>query len=217
VDELFPILLAIVFIVGPLLEALKRKGKPPQQPPQRRTPPPQRVPQQRLPQPPSRMEEVTTKPRSEESAATMVPGDLWEILTGQKELPVPTTPQPMPERKRPSWDVVYDPEADDDEETEFDEAAVRDDVDVETRRMRVEGQSLERLERHPEPIIISLEENLPTAAQRHAAFHQKITAVAPVVAAAPSPGRVLLPLGNLPELRRAFLLQEILGKPKGLE
>ncbi len=212
-EDLFPILLFIIFVIGPLLEALKKKHKPPPPPPrQQRTPP--RPQQQRLPESASRTEEVTTRPRSEESAATMVPDDLWEILTGQARPPVLTTPPEAPERK-PHWDVVYDPEAE--AEDVEPETAGREDVNVEVRRARVEAQSLETLERHPEPVIISLEENLPTAAQRHAAFHEKVAASRlrdPV--AAPRWKPLLVP-GDIKELRRAFLLKEILGKPKGLE
>jgi hypothetical protein len=209
-EDFFPILLAIVFILGPLIEALKRKGKPPQQPPQRHVPP--RAPQQRLPQP-SRTEEVSAKPRTQESAATMVPDDLWEILTGQKQAPVLTTP-PETRERNPHWDVVYEPEAEAEEVAE--ESAAREDVNVEVRRARVEAQSLETIGRHPLPVVISLEDNLPTAAQRHAVFHKKMVDSELVVVAAPQ-WKPLLVVGDLAELRRAFLLKEVLGTPKGLE
>ena len=140
-DDIFPILMFIIFFLAPLLEGLKRKNKDQRRPPQERPlprPPQQRLPQQTQPKPSSRMEEVSGKSRSEETAAGMVPDDLWEILTGQKRPPVLTTPpQPQPEtRKRPSWDVVYDPE--EDEEAEADEEAlVREDAaDVGSRKLR---------------------------------------------------------------------------------
>jgi hypothetical protein len=160
------------------------------------------------------MEEVSSRPR-EEKAATMVPDDLWEILTGQKAPPVLTTPQPAPpvERKPQPWDVVYDP--DEEEEEADEESLVVEDVNVETRRARVEAQSLETLERHPQPVVISLEDNLPTLAQRHEAFHKKIAT--PVPAAAITPKRPRLSFTNRSELQRAFLMQEVLGKPKGLD
>jgi hypothetical protein len=221
-DDIFPILMFIIFFLAPLLEGLKRKNKDQQRPPHQRRPLP-RAPQQRLPpqtqsQTPSRMEEVSGKAQREESAAGMVPDDLWEILTGQKRPPVLTTPpHPQPEaKKRPAWDVVYDPEEDEEEEAD-EEELVREDVDVETRRARVEAQSLETLERHPQPIVISLEENLPTVAQRHAAFHQKIAAQPASVEVAVPASRPRLDLTSRSELQRAFLLQEVLGKPKGLE
>jgi hypothetical protein len=149
----------------------------------------------------------------------MVPDDLWEILTGQKRSPVLTTPQqPVPAEAtpRPSWDVVYDPELDEEEEAAEAEAeaAVREDVDIERRRMRGEAVSLETLERHPEPVIISLEENIPTVAQRHAAFHEKV--LAPPATLAPVP-RPRIEFRNRSEVQHAFLMMEVLGPPKGLE
>ncbi|HEX6066069.1 MAG TPA: hypothetical protein VFZ04_17670 [Longimicrobiales bacterium] len=224
-DDLFPLLLFLIFVLGPILEGLKRKNKG-GQPPERRPPP--RVPQRRLPQqrPPqqargaetSRTEEISPGPRrQEESAAGMVPDDLWEILTGQKRPPVLTTPQPAPQRetRQSSWDVGYDAELEEDEEGEA-EVAAREDVLVETRRARVEAQSLETYERHPEPVIISLEDNLPTTAQRHQAFHQKIAAP-PVEQPVEQSMRLRLNLMTRSELQRAFLLQEVLGKPRGLD
>jgi hypothetical protein len=215
-DDIFPILMFIIFFLAPLLEGIKRKRKGDQeQPPPRRPlprPQQQRLPPQRRETPaPSRMEEVSGKPRAEESAAAMVPDDLWEILTGQKRPPVLTTPPQTPER-RPHWDVVFDPEAEAEDVAE--EAASREDVNVEVRRARVEAQSLETYDRHPQPVVISLEENLPTAAQRHDAFHKKIAATAPVAKAEKRP---LLDLHDRSELQRAFLLQEVFGKPRGLD
>ena len=213
-DDLFPLLMFLIFVLGPILEGLKRKNKQPPPPPtQRRVPP--RAPQQQLPTQPSRTEEVANRPR-EETAATMVPDDLWEILTGQKRPPVLTTPQPAPpvEAKRPAWDVVDDP---DEEEEEVDEEAlIREDVNIEQRRTRREAVTLETMERHPAPVIISLEENIPTVAQRHAAFHERVTAK-PVEPALPVRRKRRLDLGSRSELQRAFLLQEVLGRPKGLE
>lgn len=220
-DELFPILMFIIFFLAPLLEGLKRKNKdgkqPPQDTPRRPLPrvPQQRLPDARAPQSSSRMEEVSGKSRTEESAATMVPDDLWEILTGQKRPPVLTTPQQLPEERKPHWDVVYDPEENEEDEAD-EESLVREDVEVETRRARVEAQSLETYDRHPQPVIVSLEENIPTGAQRHASFHQKILAQTPVKPVRP-PASPLLDLRNRAELRRAFLLNEVLGRPKGLE
>jgi hypothetical protein len=128
-----------------------------------------------------------------------------------------TTPQQRPPEstRRPNWDVVYVPEEDEDEEGAA-EVTVAEDVLVETRRAREEAQSLETYERHPEPVIVSLEENIPTAAQRHEAFHKKVTAPTAPVAAQPT-RRSLLNLSNRSELQRAFVLQEVLGKAKGLE
>ena len=175
---------------------------------------PPRAPQRQLPTESSRTEEVATRPR-EENAAGMVPDDLWEILTGQKRPPVLTTPQPTPpvEARKQPWDVVYDP--DEEEEEADEEAGFVEDINVEVRRARVEAQSLETLERHPAPVIISLEDNIPTAAQRHQAFHKKIVVAVPEVEKRARRPRISF--SSRSELQRAFLLQEVLGKPKGLE
>jgi hypothetical protein len=215
-DDLFPLLMLLIFVLGPILEGLKRKHRGGQPPQQRRQMP--RPPQHRVPERTSRTEEVSPGTRrQEEAAATMVPDDLWEILTGQKRPPVLTTPQPKPpeERKRPAWDVVYDPELEEDEEGGA-EVVAPEDVLIETRRAREEAQSLETYDRHPEPVIISLEENVPTTAQRHKAFHQKVNTPPAQVAVAP-PARPRLNLHDKSELQRAFVLQEVFGRPKGLE
>ena len=111
------------------------------------------------------MEEISDKSRTEETAAGMVPDDLWEILTGQKRPPVLTTPpQPEPRARQLPYDVAYDAEEDEEAEAGT-EAVVRDQAEVETRRTRGEAKSLETLERHAQPVVASLEENLPTASQ----------------------------------------------------
>jgi hypothetical protein len=220
-DDLFPIIMFIIFFLAPLIEGLKRKNKEKQGPPPEQRRPLPRTQQQRLPPQhrqhptPSRMEEVSAKPREEETAADMVPDDLWEILTGQKRPPVLTTPQPLPPQpKQANRDVAYDLEEDEEAATAV-EAVVRDQAAVQTRRARGEAKSLETLERHAQPVVVSLEENLPTGAQRHAAFHKKIATPA-VVLTQPERKR-LLDFSDRAEVQRAFLLHEILGKPKGLE
>jgi hypothetical protein len=68
------------------------------------------------------------------------------------------------------------------------------------------------------PAVVSLERPLPSAATRHAVFHQQLDAPAPAVPGqrAPRPSaRDRLFAGD--DMRRAFVLQEVFGKPKGLE
>jgi hypothetical protein len=66
------------------------------------------------------------------------------------------------------------------------------------------------------PNIISLETPLPSAAARHTAFHRKVEQKVDVSTARPS-RKEILALATRSELKRAFVLQEILGKPRGLE
>jgi len=217
-DELFPLLMFLIFVLGPILEGIKRKNKrPPQPPQQRRTPQPPQPPQRQVPAEPSRTEEISSR-RNEESAAGMVPNDLWEILTGQKPLPpVPTPsrpPAPVATKPQPQG-VVFDPD-EEDEESGSAEAAPLEQVKVDTRRDRGVAQSLERMERHPVPVVVSLEDNIPTTRQRHDAFHKKVAGPVAVPKAKP-PSRPVLNLKNRSELQRAILTHEILGKPKGLE
>jgi hypothetical protein len=220
VDDIFPIILFIIFFVAPLIEQLKKKkGQPPAPPPPR----PQARPQ---PQPRSSTEEVSSRPR--ETAEAMVPDDLWKILTGEARPPVmiPEETRRVPTQKQRPWDVVYIPP----EETEDEEELARDDVDVEVRRTSREAVQLEHARRHlpvearrelpveaasleVEPNIISLETPLPSAQARHAAFHQRIAE--PLAAEKQKKGAFALT--DHQELRRAFVMQEIFGRPRGLD
>lgn len=209
-DLLGFIIFAVIFIVGPLLEQLRKKQQPPQQRP------PVRVPQapQQQPLPRSTTEEVSAKPR--ESAAVMVPDDLWQVLTGEAR-PAPV-PAPKPASKQRPWDVVYIPP----EETEDEEETFVENVNVELERTTREAVRREHAQRH-KPVeaqslevtqanIISLETPVPSSRARHRAFHEKIDKK-PVAKAAYKP----LFFGTVEELRRGFIMQEILGKPRGLE
>ncbi|MGQ0813921.1 MAG: hypothetical protein ACT4O1_05590 [Gemmatimonadota bacterium] len=211
-DDLFPLLLFLIFILAPIIEGLKKKGqqKPPPRVPQRRPETRERTSAQ----------ESTTQPR--DAAASMIPDELWQILTGEAR-PAPTVPAPRPseaDKQRP-WDVVYIPA----EDTEDEEALTAEDVDVEVRRSTREEVRREHAVRHKpaEAVslevpanIISLETPRPSAAARHSAFHQKRDRQPLAFVARPS-ARKKLGLTSRTELQRAFLLQEIFGKPRGLE
>jgi hypothetical protein len=206
----------IFFILGPLIEHLRKK----QQPPQNRRP----TPQQRPPTTASRTEEARSlpqstdlrtgsprppqRPRAEEmaeaeSATTMLPDELWAVLTGQ---PVPQRrPAPLPPG---DLDV---------EEFDVERETSTEDVSVEVRRNRTEeAVSLEATPRRYDPVVVSMEENVPDTKTRHAAFHQKIQQ-APVAKVKRAPSPASLVLSDVADLRKAFLLQAILGRPKGLE
>jgi hypothetical protein len=202
---------------------------PPQQgqaPQQRQGQAPQQrqgqAPQQRQGQAPQqRQGQAPQQRQAPERAADMIPDDLWMILTGQ---PRPTAPLPAP--------VPTDAGGDD--ELEPDEELVPDEEEVFQPRMSNEARQVEELRRSraevayrrtqardpDRPVIVSLEtEPLPSAA-RHARFHEKVDPLAVVAIvqrgrSGPSIGRIA---GAEPQaLRRAIVLQEILGKPRGLE
>jgi hypothetical protein len=213
VDNLFTVFLLLVFVLGPILEQMKKKEQEKKR--QQQLPPERPV---ALPR--SSTEEISSKPR--DSAAGMVPDDLWAVLTGEQR-PAAQVPAPLPEttKQRP-WDVVYIPP----EDTDNEEDVSAEDVNVEVRRSSRDAVQREHAARHKPvealslevttPHIISLETPLPSAAARHTAFHQKIDRKTDVISARPTRKEVLA-LATRAELKRAFVLQEILGKPRGLE
>jgi hypothetical protein len=193
-DFVGAIIIFVIFILGPLIEQMRKKQqrpRPPQQQPR---------PQQQQPRPPA---PIAEQPRTQErSAEDMLPSELWEILTGQQR------PQPMPVPRAPAPDV-------EDEEIGDKEAFVLEDVSVETRRSRFEeAVSLETMPVRYEPTVVSLE-TMPDPKKRHLAFHQKIDQPPLEVVAA----RRVRPLHftTAADMRRAIVIQTILGPPKALE
>jgi hypothetical protein len=216
VDNLFPLLLFVIFILAPLIEQLRKRGQPPPPPPPTRRPLPQR-PEQR-----SETEEVSSQ--RAEPASTMIPDELWQILTGEQrvpELPQPQQPPPQsqqPAPAKPSWDVSYvPPEAEEDEESRVGET-----LNAQVERMRREEVALQQSRRRPVaatleevPVIVSLEKEPLAQEARHTAFHDKM-----MKREQPTPVRrrkSFLALNSREELQRAFVLREVLGKPRGLE
>lgn len=215
-----------IFFVLPLLQRILGGGKqrqppggrPGQRPPPR-MPPPQRRPlpdaRERLPTPADRP--AARRPQAEatdDRAAELIPADLWEILTGERRAPPPQRTLP------PS------PEADVDEELARDEEAAparastdEDSAAAELLRRRERETARDRMAVREPVQIISLEtEPLPEPA-RHAAFHRDVAALPPAaVARQTRPRPAMLPaLDNRTDLMRAIVLQEVLGRPKGLD
>src|SRR5688572_8741236 len=131
-DFIGAILVFIVFVLGPVIEQMRKKGQrrpPGPPPPQQRRPLPRPPESSRIPESarevPARV--LPTEPveaRGPQSAAEMLPDDLWEILTGQ--------PKPRPQAPRPPAPDVED------EETTDEELVAAEDVNIETRRTRFE-------------------------------------------------------------------------------
>jgi len=210
-DLLKIVFFALIFIVGPLLEHMRKKGQEKQQKP------PSRVPSEapRVPPAPSRTEEVSRREPEPQSAAEMLPDELWEILTGQKR----PTPTPVPPRPAPP--TRYE-EEEPDEEGELVEVGAKE-IRTPAEVVGREERSLETYERHEVPVVVSMETLPPPPRVRHEEFHRRIAtpaAVAPKAAAAtPSTtaaGR-LTALARRGTLRDVIVLQEIIGRPKGLE
>jgi hypothetical protein len=201
-----------------------RQGEaPPQRPPQRRPRTEYERPHgttvRRLPEPPHEVSRESTA----DAAADMIPDDLWQILTGQPK-PQRRVPAPVPQ-------LDYELEADEDEE-QWSRAAVQDEEDAYEVRRRAEDEARARAARELQarrelgrlantadkaPLMVSMERPLPTAAQRHTEFHARVDrpAVAPPQLTRQRSPRSWLFAGH--DLKRAVILQEVLGTPKGLE
>ncbi len=222
----------IIALVARAIEAMTKGKNGPQGPPPQRRPRPQyerphgttTLPRRAPGELPSGQRPEPARPSAEDAATAMIPDDLWEILTGTPK-PRPA-PAPPPQRQP---EPVY-AEADADEEAGAFDVARDETAEYERRRRLEEAQRqleheqlLDRRRRGEEmytadkaPEVYSLERPLPPAAVRHAAFHEKVDV--PVVVrprARRPPARAWLFSGD--DMKRAIVLQEVLGRPKGLE
>ncbi len=215
-DDFIWVLVFIFFVVAPLLESVLKGGSRSRMPPDRRPQGQRRAP------PAQRDAEMLSHQRAETRSRTaedMLPAELWEILTGQKS----PAPRPLP-APRSEWDE----EADRDEES-----AVRDET-LPVRTERDENREVEELLRHREraaerqtferavPRVVSMESAPVAADVRHRKFHEMLarTRPAPAMEAPPAARNVigeLLRNGTTLEVRRAILMHEVLGRPKGLD
>jgi hypothetical protein len=144
------ILLIIVFIVAPLVERLLKSAKTDAERKTQQRPP--RVEPRPQDEAPPRV--VVRRQTQDDSAADMLPQDLWEILTGEKRSPVPQpTPAPQP---APDWDV--------------DNTSYEDDVESYDEAQSLETASDEWVSPPPEPAPAPTPEpaRYPARAQRNA-------------------------------------------------
>ncbi|HUE76335.1 MAG TPA: hypothetical protein VMM83_00210 [Longimicrobiales bacterium] len=218
---LFEVLIILVFIGLPLIEGIlkqRRKGRAPnREAPARSTRPPPGadVEGSRGPRPIPRS---STPPADEGPAADMIPADLWEVLTGERR---PTGP--APEEPVEEWVLAEEPAS-------IEEATwVPPESDWGPSRWEMEQRDLRDAETReanlPEPAsleeevgqVVSLEVLPPPPDVRHRLFHEKYPTL-DAEAAAPARGLPYDLRAGLrgPGLRRAILLNEILGPPKGL-
>lgn len=218
------ILLIIIFIVAPLIERLLKGGKGAQQPPEQR--PQQRLPQhQPFPQrqPPQRRQEPVAGPAADEddAAAGMLPDDLWEILTGEKRSPQLPVPHEEPEEFEEAYATEEYPE----EARSLEELASLEgpspgewvsDMPEETSVIVPADAYVRPLPKRDVPRVVSLEELDIDDRKRHEEFHERLDSFG-------GPARVRRPARSAyrfrtdEDLRRAIVMSEILGTPKGLE
>jgi hypothetical protein len=279
------LLLIIVFILAPLLEKLLASGRKRQQPPE--LPPGQRLPGQRQPgQGTGRTQQRWPAPDEEEtpfrsvpaghgdddeSAAGVVPDDLWEILTGERR------PPPQPQREEPAEAAPSGMGTESAERPPIDRPAppidrpvpqpaardrsprpardaqptrerTRPKVDMRDRtRPPVELRDRSPRERDPEKlrptgrpvsaadayvrpehvraerVITSHDDRILGDEERHTRFHERLDSSAALAAAtaaaraAALAGPQVYRFTDAADLRRAIVMAEILGPPKGLE
>jgi len=225
----------IIALIARAIEAMTkgRSGPPPGQPRPRPRPVPRAehdeswrtrtLPQGRTPAPSDEVPPDAT----EDAAAAMIPDDLWEILTGRPKPRPQHVPAPQPSSH---YEPYVDVEADVDEElAAYDR--VPDEVAEYERRRRAEEERRKRERRElterrlrerdiysaaKAPKVYSLEQPLPPAVRRHAEFHAKIDDT-PEVKPLQRRRRARGWLIRGGDLKRAVVLQEVLGPPKGLE
>lgn len=189
----FEVVLLLLFIVLPLLQALKGKGQEGTRPPGGARPPRPRPGSSRAPgglRGTVQRGEVERGGAGPASAADMVPDDLWAILTGERRptLESPPTPEPpvgAAERKEaplsstpehgPGWDPLA----------------------------------------YTGPEAVTLETPPPPPEVRHAAFHARMQHAAPSRHGSGASASIRHSLRGKRSLRRAVLLAEVLGPPRG--
>lgn len=226
--EGFWVLIFVFFVLAPILERVLKGGvntrRPPgrvpgQRPMQRRPLPGQRVP------PGPGMPTEGTGEGAAGDATDLIPADLWEILTGQRRIepPPPPTPTPAPVATAPppSYRETLPPGAvapkkgrmagqlEERRPGPLDEEAAATEL---LRRRDREWQA-----EHAPPAVVSMETEPLPEARRHAAYHDRLDHLSKPAEVQRGRGPIDLHLGGRSELRRAVLLQEVLGRPRGLD
>ena len=170
------------------------------------------------------------------SAGEMVPDDLWELLTGERRTretdaePVASeTPESREleeaDRGLESWEADLEPAMEPVEYEPLESRRDEEDRVSEPPSDWLPGKAGERghppsegysLERTDLPEAYSLETPVRPERLRHAAFHRKLDALPPAARAHRPAAARDLGLDSATALRRAVILKEVLGPPKGL-
>lgn len=209
--DLFEILFIMVFILAPLLEGVLRRGKG--QKGQGKTKAPPRG--GRPPQRPRRPREEA-RLRALETASQPQPLPRMQGQGRSAEAPWWEAPQPAGSEERALdisvpddvWEIL----------TGERPAPEEDAASMEGAGSAWEEGLRRRPEEHPPPEVVSLETAPLPPELRHTGFHAKLDSTAPVLRRR-SRGRVAVGLGlnGAKAARRAVVLREVLGPPRGLE
>lgn len=218
--ELFEILFIALFILFPILDQVLRR---------RRGPGPGEPGPDADPMEWEERERSSGAPdREPVQASDMVPDDLWAVLTGETRraegvgtaseegegtgptsfprtgtAPAPTEPGG---RDLPDWEDAWTPRAEPRWRLEEEAEAP---APVSREHIGPEAYSLEELDFEP------TERRLPSPEARHREFHERIEQPRPRKRSRRSAvGRAL---SSPRSLRRAFVVSEVLGPPRGLE
>jgi len=205
------LILVIIFIVAPLIERLLKAGKSGDAPDdQQRVPPSQRAPQRIPPRetPRSSTASTGTAEREDDAAAAMLPDDLWEILTGERRTPLPA---PSPEENYEDYE---------EQAYSLEDEAIEEYASGGMLPAPAEPVSLETFERplpdREPPRVVSLEQLAFDDRKRHEKFHDRLDELQPAARVQrPTPSAYRFTTDE--DMRRAIIMSEILGPPKGLE
>lgn len=218
-DDLFYLILFFVFVLAPLLEKLRGKGRvgTPLPPDQRRRTPTRDADEgwQAGGQPTGVSADDGTR-----EAHSVIPDDLWELLTGERRSE--RRPVPIEESEPAAYAEAEDVEVVSAEDVGWEEAGSLEDVEP-IRRERIEETTRVPAREAPEWLYAEPERS---PAERLAALRAEPVAVSRLATSKPLETEVLgrrparlgrLWLKDMDELRRAVVLMEILKRPRGLE
>lgn len=234
-EDLFYFILFVFFVLAPLLERLRKKAPGAELPepggaPERRS---RRAPPAADPELAADTEEAGPAARGgtrmAEDATTLVPDELWELLTGERR--APRAPRVEPEEDAPSWEsepayvpagVLGDLEEPEPPDGQGAPAAAADALALPDRGVEVspwlevtawdEPDEPDEVAPRPSPEPVTVFR----AGGEEGSLRTYVSAPLEVEEIRPR-RRPRLLLGGPEDLRRAVILREVLGPPKGLE
>lgn len=217
-----------IFVILPLIQRVLGGGAKGQPPPARRPGPHARIPPEQMrgrgplaKQPGGEAQDRTAteerRPATDaERAAELIPADLWEILTGERRAPTPPPRAPVPDIEEweddidEAWDSedALVPVRQDDDYAASDESQQRQDDDDRWSKPWEPEPALSESPAVARPVPPSV--TVSPVRPPPPAFVQ-------IESTATRPHRMMPSLANRSDLMRAVVLQEVLGRPRGLE